>query len=128
MHQFEHGGLYNGLFLRRGRETDSHWDYITGACVHGELEGEILPFGGLLQMSAAQTLAKFDDAQFSFSNYRHWMSRFVGSRAGGENSIPLPPNFYRTMGKKDERFSQMAIGVGVWYENNGRYQKKRVGH
>ena len=32
-------GLYNGLALLADATTNSYWDHITGACVHGPRQG-----------------------------------------------------------------------------------------
>jgi hypothetical protein len=42
--RFAARGLYNGLALLGDYATNSYWDHITGACVHGPLQGAQLPF------------------------------------------------------------------------------------
>jgi len=126
---FEHGGLYDGLFLMRDRETGSHWQHITGECLVGELTGERLPAGNLWMTTARQAVERYPAARFADSRmsfFQTIISKFMRYRMKSDARGMLPPNFRRTMGKADDRLPRLDIGLGVWTENAARFYPQKV--
>ena len=129
IHHFEHGGLYDGLFLLRDRETGSHWNHITGECLEGPLLGTVLPTEMLLHITAGKAAERFPGLLYAQPdiNWRQrvvaWLqARFI--KADGRSFIP--PFFRRTMGQKDDRLPELAIGLGVWSQMTQRFYPRDV--
>ncbi len=119
-HYFQAGGVYDGVSLMRDRETGSYWNHVTGACLHGPLEGTKLPVFNLLHMSTPQVLALYPDIEVAISDrpirgqgWRYWP---LAERIPG-----LPDRFRRTMAGEDTRRPTMDVGLGVWAGERGRY-------
>jgi len=126
---FEHGGLYDGLFLMRDRETGSHWQHITGECLTGKLAGEQLPAGNLWMTEVRQAIARYPDVRFADSQLS-WLKTIVARimrfrMRPGARGI-LPPNFRRTMDRSDDRRPRLDIGLGVWTDNASRFYPQTV--
>ncbi len=126
---FEHGGLYDGLFLMRDRETGSHWQHITGECLEGKLTGEQLPVDNLWMTTAQQAAERYPAARFANSRmsfFKTIISKFMRYRMKSGTRGMLPPKFRRTMGKKDDRLPRLDIGLGVWTENAARFYPQKA--
>jgi len=108
----------------RDRETGSHWNHITGECVHGQLSGASLATDVLYQMTAAQAVERFPEVLYAVPEIGRlqrtvgwFQARFI--KSDGRSFIP--PYFRPTMGQKDSRLDELAIGLGVWNESISRF-------
>ena len=127
VHTFEHGGLYDGLFLMRDQESGSTWNHMTGECVYGPLKGAVLEVGVLDLMNVAQAVERFPEAQLALSNmglFLRLVTRIQLKRGGMEGKGMLPPGFRRTMGTPDARLPEMEIGLGVWSGEASRFYSR----
>jgi hypothetical protein len=123
VHHFAARGLYNGLFLLGDRESGSHWDHITGECVHGPLRGYHLEIFPLLHTNVTQALASYSDPQIAISEQsfgQRLMAFFMELGRKSKRGL-LPPGFKKTMGKEDNRRPRMDIGLGVWGKRTHRF-------
>lgn len=128
VHTFEHGGLYDGMFLMRDRQTGSTWNHITGECVYGPLKGAVLKVGVLELQTAGQAAGQIPDAHLALSSmswFLRLITRFQQRRSGMEAAGMFPPGFRKTMGKPDPRLPEMEIGLGVWTGASSRFYPRQ---
>ncbi len=114
VHHFSAGGLYDGLVLLIDDETGTYWNHITGAAVHGPLEGARLETWGIeLQTVAAAAAA--DPGLWLWRSHRHPVLAWVMDKGRGIWTAlgRPPPLFPATMAAVDTRLGQMTLGLGV---------------
>jgi hypothetical protein len=123
VHHFSAGGLYNGLVLLIDDETRTYWDHITGEAVHGELRGAKLD-SWPIEMTNVETALKHEPSL----RVHHSTPTFVGRLlVWARRWLPMkvPPHFRGTMGKPDDRQSEMEIGLGIVTDGVRRFYPKR---
>ncbi len=126
VHHFSAGGLYNGLILLIDDESRSYWDHISGLALHGTLAGQQLPMWGIEQHTVAALREREPNLPMLLARST-WWTRFM-TWLTGRWQRRLPPGFRMTMDRSDDRFPEMAIGLGI-AEGDGRfYPMSRLPH
>lgn len=122
VHNFAEHGLYDGLFLMRDEESGTFWDHLTGEAVYGELVGKTLNVGLLNYSLAGQVLENEPDALITLSDQsiRENDDMELESLAARQNA-GLSGMFSSTIRAEDPRLPTMALGVGVWQGQAGRF-------
>ncbi len=129
VYHFAYVGLYNGLALVRDEETNSFWSHYTGECVHGQHQGEQLALLAPIQhMTAQQALQRYPDAEIALAQSGFFPKLFA--RIMGLTSLTakgsIPPHFYKTMDKADDRRPRLDMGLGIWDDTIARYYPMNV--
>ena len=132
---FYTAGVYNGFAVWSDDQTNSLWDHNSGECFKGEYAGRQLSFlsnlmeyqiGDLLLLGKGiYVLSKrkskleklFSDVKFFVIGIFVRLQQRVGV---------LPPVFYKTLGKADERLHKYTMGVCVENGTNARFYPKNI--
>ena len=127
IHQFEVGGLYNGVAILIDAETGTYWDHITGQAVHGPLEGENLDIWSLEMTTMGAALKQTPDLKLLRSYQRPVFRRLMhfGQWMFGKTGF-LPKLFTQTMATEDPRLPRMTMGLGVVINESARFYSVSV--
>ena len=122
VHNFSCGGLYDGIALLVDDETESYWNHITGQCVHGPLKGKSLAIHPVQITTVAAEKQRGEAAIFTgrptfWGRCYLWIARKAKIRSSGS----IPPFFYLTMGKRDDRLERKTQGLGVVVDGHAKF-------
>ena len=112
------------MSLIADHQTGSHWDHITGECLHGSLKGHRLEVAPLRHMRVDQALAQFPDARIARSRLLLPFRLMEVVLTIGQRLVKgrfLPPQFAGAIGAEDQRRARMEMGLGVWTETGSRF-------
>ena len=104
-------------------ETRTYWDHVTGEAVHGELTGNQLDAWSVQMTTVEAALIDYPDLRLHRSNFRSFRSRLMSRlhRKKINKRGFIPPPFYLTMGKLDERLEKNIQGLGVMVDGVAKF-------
>lgn len=113
---FQRRGSYDGLLLIWDEETDSFWQHITGACLHGASQGRRLRvLTPSRQMSAAEAVARAGAIWFLHSTLtpeQEVLSKAMEKMRNKPERVET--GIVETIAAEDTRRPRFELGLGVW--------------
>ncbi|MFK7904546.1 MAG: DUF3179 domain-containing (seleno)protein [Chitinophagales bacterium] len=125
MLHFYIAGVYNGMLVMADKETESHWDHITGVCLSGKHKGyqlEILQSHQIL--TPKEVLEQYPDCLYGkekMNFIQKMFAKFANLKANTSGKGFLPPGFRASMLTIDDRLPEMEMGLGVWEGKTARF-------
>jgi hypothetical protein len=123
LHHFQRRGSYDGLLLIWDEETDSFWQHITGACLHGASQGRHLRvLTPSRQMSASEAAERTGAVWFLNSTLTPEQQSL--SKAMEKMRVKperLESGIMETVAEEDTRRPRFELGLGVWTERGSEF-------
>lgn len=126
VYDFSGQGYYDTMVLLADAQTTSYWNHLSGACVYGPLAGARLNrLNTLLQMTAADALAAYPQAQFALSEGLSAAEMDTANRWNIIYRLAEQPDYgaelLETGGVEDTRLARYDMGLGLWTAHTCRY-------
>jgi hypothetical protein len=119
---FEVAGVYNGMVMMTDRDTGSYWDHITGECLHGQHKGvQLEVLHSHLVLTAEELSTNYPNSLYAVAKMnflQRFFSKIQDKKSSTKGNGFLPPFFRKSMLKKDTRFPEMEMGLGIWEEQD----------
>lgn len=128
VYNFRVAGLYNGLAVMADDETNSIWEHVTGECIQGEHQGDVLDTRPAQYMTVAQVLANDLKAVVAISKptIKSRIIDFIFLKKMLKPAGFLPGLFRKSMTEADVRLSDLEIGLGVWVNGQAKFYPLKV--
>lgn len=117
------GGLYNGVVILQDRETQTYWNHISGAAVHGPLKGCQLATWSVTFSTLGQLRQWRPDALLLHgSQNTSFLKRlFIYFQRLMVWLGFLPALFTKTMPAEDSRLRRFTLGLGVVHQDTSMF-------
>lgn len=127
IHHFAAQGYYDAMTLLADQQSQSYWNHLTGISLFGKHAGKKLEHrASLLQMSAADILNAYPDAQFAVDNLNAAELAEAAEWDVNERLVKTPgwegdEQILKSLSREDKRLPRHEMGLGIWTAKTRRY-------